>query len=77
MNQSINCFARITDITLKSDEQLAVLKKAGFNGLTMGMETAEGNMEQRLQQKSVIGYIQNWQAPICSPYILIRSYIRK
>jgi len=41
MNQSIGCFARITDITLKSDEQLAELRKAGFDGLTIGMETAD------------------------------------
>lgn len=41
MNQSIGCFARITDITLKSGEQLAELRKAGFNGLTIGMETAD------------------------------------
>lgn len=40
-NESIGCFARITDITSKSDEQLASLKNAGFEALTIGMETAD------------------------------------
>lgn len=38
---SIGCFARVTDVTLKSDEELAALHKAGYDGLTIGMETAD------------------------------------
>ena len=39
--ESIGSFARITDIGLKSDEELQRLKSAGFDGLTIGMETAD------------------------------------
>ena len=39
--ESIGSFARITDIGLKSDEELQRLKNAGFDGLTIGMETAD------------------------------------
>ncbi|MCI8623388.1 MAG: radical SAM protein [Provencibacterium sp.] len=39
--QSIGCFARITDITQKSDEELAVLHRAGYDGLTIGIETGD------------------------------------
>ncbi len=44
--ESIGSFARITDIELKSDEELQRLKSAGFDGLTIGMETAD---EEALQ----------------------------
>ena len=40
-NESIGCFARITDVGLKSDEELFLLKKAGYDDLTIGMETAD------------------------------------
>ncbi len=39
--KTIGCFARITDITLKSDEELASLHRAGYDGLTIGMETGD------------------------------------
>ncbi len=39
--ETIGCFARITDITLKSDKELAALRAAGYDGLTIGMETAD------------------------------------
>ena len=39
--QTIGCFARITDITRKSDEELAALRKTGYDGLTIGIETAD------------------------------------
>lgn len=41
-NKTIGCFSRITDITLKTDEQLKALKKAGYDGLTIGVETGDG-----------------------------------
>ncbi len=39
--QTIGCFARITDVTLKSDEELASLHQAGYDGLTIGIETGD------------------------------------
>lgn len=39
--ETIGSFARITDISLKSDAQLAGLRKAGYDGLTIGIETAD------------------------------------
>ncbi|MCI9071791.1 MAG: radical SAM protein [Lachnospiraceae bacterium] len=39
--ETIGGFARVTDITLKSDEELEALHKAGYDGLTIGMETAD------------------------------------
>lgn len=40
-NQTIGCFARITDIALKTDAELLALRRAGYDGLTIGMETAD------------------------------------
>lgn len=39
--QTIGCFARITDIASKTDQELLALKHAGYNGLTIGMETGD------------------------------------
>ncbi len=39
--KTIGCFARITDIAPKSDEELESLHKAGFDGLTIGIETGD------------------------------------
>lgn len=38
---SIGCFARVTDVGLKTDEELAELRTAGFDGLTIGVETGD------------------------------------
>ena len=38
---SIGCFARITDPANKTDAELLQLRQAGYNGLTIGVETAE------------------------------------
>lgn len=40
-NKTIGCFSRITDITLKTDDELKCLKHIGFDGLTIGIETAD------------------------------------
>ena len=40
-NDTIGCFSRITDITLKTDEELLKLKEAGYDGLTIGIETGD------------------------------------
>ena len=39
--ESIGCFARVTDVTSKTDEELCALAKAGFDGLTIGIETGD------------------------------------
>jgi len=39
--QSIGCFARITDSVNKTDEDLVLLRQAGFNRLTIGVETGD------------------------------------
>ena len=39
--KTIGRFARITDVTLKSDEELASLHRAGYDGLTIGIETGD------------------------------------
>lgn len=40
-NKTIGCFSRITDITLKTDEELQNLKNTGYDGLTIGIETGD------------------------------------
>lgn len=39
--ESIGCFARITDSVNKTDEELHRLRQAGYNGLTIGVETGD------------------------------------
>lgn len=39
--QTIGCFARVTDITLKSDSELSALAQAGYDSLTIGVETGD------------------------------------
>lgn len=38
---TIGCFARITDVGLKTDRELAELKAAGYDGITIGVETGD------------------------------------
>lgn len=40
-NQTIGCFSRITDVALKTDEELQKLGAAGYDGLTIGIETGD------------------------------------
>ncbi len=40
---SIGCFARITDIALKTDQELVRLAQAGYDGITIGVETGDGD----------------------------------
>lgn len=40
-NQTIGCFSRITDISLKTDAELKQLAEAGYDGLTIGIETGD------------------------------------
>lgn len=57
-NQSIGCFARITDATQKTDEELKKLRAAGYDGLTIGMETADDEalafMNKGYQSKDIL-----------------------
>lgn len=39
--ESIGCFARITDITPKTTEQLLELRELGYNGITIGVEAGD------------------------------------
>ncbi len=39
--QTIGCFARVTDITLKSDSDLTALAQGGYDSLTIGIETGD------------------------------------
>ena len=39
--KTIGCFARITDITPKSVEELKHLRSCGYNGITIGVETGD------------------------------------
>ncbi len=38
---SIGCVARVTDVALKTEQELAQLRAAGFDGLTLGVETGD------------------------------------
>ncbi len=38
-NETIGCFSRITDIALKTDEELLKLHSVGYDGITIGIET--------------------------------------
>lgn len=40
-NKTIGCFSRITDIALKTDRELKELREAGYDGLTIGIETGD------------------------------------
>ncbi len=39
--QTIGCFARVTDITLKTDVELKHLRQLGYDGLSVGAETGD------------------------------------
>ncbi len=54
-NLTIGCFSRITDISLKTDEELAALRNVGYDGLTIGIETGD-NEALRFMNK---GYLSS------------------
>lgn len=39
--KTIGCFARVTDITLKTDDELRKLHRLGYDGITIGAETGD------------------------------------
>lgn len=40
--RTIGCFARITDVTGKTDDELSRLARAGYDGITIGVESGDG-----------------------------------
>jgi len=42
--ETIGCFARVTDITLKTDDELKVLHELGYDSITIGVETGDGEI---------------------------------
>ena len=40
--ETIGCFARITDVTEKTEDELIRLARAGYDGITIGVETGDG-----------------------------------
>lgn len=39
--ETIGCFSRVTDVTAKSDDELAALREAGYDDITIGIETGD------------------------------------
>lgn len=39
--ETIGCFARVTDVTLKTDDELLALHQLGYDGITIGVETGD------------------------------------
>lgn len=56
--KSIGCFSRVTDVTQKTDEELAALAQAGFDGLTIGIETGDDEalafMDKGYESKDIV-----------------------
>lgn len=48
--RSIGCFARITDIRTKTDDQLHDLRQRGFDGLSIGMESGDDEVLRRMNK---------------------------
>lgn len=40
--RTIGCFSRVTDVALKTDEELSALRDLGYDGITIGVETGDG-----------------------------------
>lgn len=53
--KTIGSFARVTDVTLKTDEELNRLHKAGYDGLTIGIETGDDEALQFMNK----GYLSS------------------
>ena len=56
--ESIGCFSRVTDVTHKSDAELRELAAAGYDGLTIGIETGDDDalafMNKGYEAKEII-----------------------
>lgn len=57
--RTIGCFARVTDVTLKTDAELKELKRQGYNGITIGAETGDDEalafMDKGYAARDIIG----------------------
>ncbi|EKQ52228.1 MULTISPECIES: radical SAM protein [unclassified Clostridium] len=42
--KTIGCFTRVTDIALKTDDELKALQELGYDSLTIGVETGDGEI---------------------------------
>ena len=40
--ETVGCFARVTDVGKKTEEELRVLRELGYTGLSIGVETGHG-----------------------------------
>lgn len=60
--RTIGCFSRITDITIKTDEELRKLRQAGYDGLTIGIETGDDEALQFMNK----GYLSKDIVEQCS-----------
>lgn len=40
--RTVGCFARVTDVTGKTDDELSRLARAGYDGITIGVESGDG-----------------------------------
>lgn len=40
--ETIGCFVRVTDTADKTDRELSALGEAGYDGITIGVETGDG-----------------------------------
>lgn len=56
--ESIGCFSRVTDVTRKSDAELRELAAAGYDGLTLGIETGDDDalafMDKGYEAKEIV-----------------------
>ncbi len=56
--KSIGCFSRVTDVTRKSDAELRELAAAGYDGLTLGIETGDDDalafMDKGYEAKEIV-----------------------
>ena len=57
--RTIGCFARVTDVALKTDAELKELKRLGYNGITIGAETGDDEalafMDKGYTSRDIIG----------------------
>jgi len=57
--RTIGCFARVTDVALKTDAELKELKRLGYNGITIGAETGDDEalafMDKGYTARDIIG----------------------
>ena len=65
---SIGCFARVTDVALKTEQELAQLRAAGFDGLTLGVETGDdvalAFMRKGYQAADIVEQCQRLEAAV-------------